>query len=74
MMEELRERVDKQTREVGMSLRRELSQDADYVKIRARYYHERRRLCLWPVRRSVEAVKWNPKKLLCKALKTCATI
>lgn len=43
-LEELRERVEKQTSEAGVSLKRELSQDADYVKIRARYYHERRPL------------------------------
>lgn len=43
-LEDLRERVEKQTSEVGMNLKRELSQDADYVKIRARYYHERRPL------------------------------
>lgn len=43
-LEELRERVEKQASEAGVSLKRELSQDADYVKIRARYYHERRPL------------------------------
>lgn len=43
-LEDLRERVEKQTSDVGMSLRRELNQDADYVKIRARYYHEHRPL------------------------------
>lgn len=43
-LEDLRERVEKQTSEAGISLKRELSQDADYVKIRARYYHERRPL------------------------------
>lgn len=43
-LEDLRERVEKQTTGVGMSLRRELNQDADYVKIRARYYHEHRPL------------------------------
>lgn len=43
-LEDLRERVEKQTSEAAVSLKRELSQDADYVKIRARYYHERRPL------------------------------
>lgn len=43
-IDELRERVEKQTAATGMSLMRELTQDADYVKIRARYYHQRRPL------------------------------
>lgn len=41
-LEELRDRVEKQTSAIGTSLKRELSHDADYVKVRARYYHDRR--------------------------------
>lgn len=43
-LEHLKERVEKHTSEAGTSLKRELSRDADYVKIRARYYHQRRPL------------------------------
>jgi len=43
-LEHLRERVERHTRDAGVSLKRELSHDADYIKIRARYYHERRPL------------------------------
>lgn len=42
--EEMKERVEKQGEATAVSLRRELSQDADYVRIRARYYHEKRPL------------------------------
>ncbi len=42
--EDLKERVEKPAAAAGMSLKRELSQDADYVRIRARYYHEKRPL------------------------------
>jgi ElaB/YqjD/DUF883 family membrane-anchored ribosome-binding protein len=43
-LEHLRERVERHTRDAGVSLKRELSHDANYVKVRARYYHERRPL------------------------------
>lgn len=43
-LEELRVRVEKQTAAAGLSLKHELSQDADYVKTRARLYHEQRPL------------------------------
>lgn len=42
--EELKERTEKQATHTSRSLRRELHQDADYVRIRARYYHENRPL------------------------------
>lgn len=37
-LEELKQRLERE----GLSLKRELSQDAEYVKRRARYYHEHR--------------------------------
>jgi ElaB/YqjD/DUF883 family membrane-anchored ribosome-binding protein len=43
-LEHLRARIEKQTGEAGISLKRELNHDADYLKIRARDYHERRPL------------------------------
>ena len=43
-LEHLRERVERRTSEAGTSLKRELKHDADYVKVRARFYHERRPL------------------------------
>lgn len=43
-LDELRERVEKQAEASGRTLRRELTEDAEYVKIRARYYHQRRPL------------------------------
>lgn len=43
-LDALRDRVEKQASATGTSLKRELAQDADYVRIRARYYHERQPL------------------------------
>ncbi len=42
--EELKERTEKQAAHTSRTLGRELQQDADYVRIRARYYHENRPL------------------------------
>lgn len=43
-LEHLKNRVERHTSETGISLKREFRRDADYVKIRARYYHDRRPL------------------------------
>lgn len=42
--EELKQRSEEQAMAAGRSLGRELNQDAKYVRIRARYYHENRPL------------------------------
>jgi len=41
---ELKERVENSASATRRSLKTELSEDAEYVKIRARYYHERQPL------------------------------
>lgn len=42
--EDLKNRAEGAAEQAGRSLKRELSEDADYVKIRARYYHVHRPL------------------------------
>ena len=42
--EDLKARTEEQALAASRSLRRELSEDAHYVRIRARYYHESRPL------------------------------
>lgn len=42
--EDMRKRVQRPVREAGHDLKREVSQDTDYVKGRARHYHEHRPL------------------------------
>lgn len=42
--EEMRSRVERPVREAGRNLKREVNRDTDYVKVRARHYHEHRPL------------------------------
>jgi ElaB/YqjD/DUF883 family membrane-anchored ribosome-binding protein len=42
--EEMRNSVQRPVREAGRNLKREVTQDTDYVKGRARHYHEHRPL------------------------------